>query len=246
MKLALSYLILIAVAEVAGFYWGIVPCTAIHALAILILYSYCLLAPKASCPRLAMVLGLVSMLRFFSYTLPVGLLPKIYWHVVIVIPLWIAMLLLIRHLGISGRNLKLRMPSWRTQELLGLSGVPLSLVGYWSLRPKPLQAGDGWLGLVFNVLILMVCVGFTEEFLFRGILQYVFEEELGRWDVVYGGVIYTVMYFSTQSLHYILFMGLAGMFFSYWVSRSRSIWGVASAHGLMVIGMGLLWPLVFT
>jgi membrane protease YdiL (CAAX protease family) len=42
------------------------------------------------------------------------------------------------------------------------------------------------------------------------------------------------MYMGSLSLSYVLFIGLVGLFFSWCVKRTGSIWGVVLAHSLLI------------
>ena len=50
------------------------------------------------------------------------------------------------------------------------------------------------------------------------------------------------MHLGSLSPGYVLFMLLVGLFFAWCVDRTGSLWGVAVAHGFLVIGMLLVIP----
>jgi membrane protease YdiL (CAAX protease family) len=60
--------------------------------------------------------------------------------------------------------------------------------------------------------------------------------------MLYSSILFATMYIGSLSLSYVIFMGLVGLFFSWCVYRTASLWGVTLAHGVMMAGMLLVWP----
>jgi membrane protease YdiL (CAAX protease family) len=138
----------------------------------------------------------------------------------------------------------LQRPSWRTQLLIALSGLPLGLIGFLILHPAPLFAGSDPVIWIANLLVIFICIAFTEEIVFRGVLLHFMTEVSERFALLVSGVLYGILNIGSRSLIYALFMGLIGGVFAFFALRTRSIWGIVVAHFLLVAGMGLFWPLL--
>lgn len=92
-----------------------------------------------------------------------------------------------------------------------------------------LLAGDGIFTLLFNLLVIAVMAGITEEFLFRGALQRI----IGQWTTNHHIVIWSAaIIFSAFHLQFYGFLPrmLLGAYFGYLLFWSRNIWIPVFAH----------------
>ena len=103
-----------------------------------------------------------------------------------------------------------------------------------------LLAGKGIMTLLFNLLVIAVAAGITEEFLFRGALQRV----IGGWTRNHHIVIWSAaILFSAFHMQFFGFLPriLLGAYFGYLLYWSRNIWIPVFAHfannAFAVIGM---------
>jgi uncharacterized protein len=236
------YIAAVAIAEALGVFLGAVPSAASHAVLILVLLGHSILMDRAPSRHILLVLALAPLLRLLSLTIPIKEVPQIYWYAMIGTPVLVAVAATARHLDLPWSRLGLHRAPWPPQILIACSGLPLSLAAFLILQPKPLAPQPGWYGIVIGSIILLIFAGFTEEILFRGLLQQVITEIFGRAGLVYSSTLFAIMYIGSLSLRYVLFIGLLGLFFSWCVSRTGSIWGVVLAHSFINIGMAFLWP----
>jgi len=238
-----AYIAAIAVAEAVGAGIGVVPSILGHAVLISILLSQYVLT-QVPYRRVLPVLAIVSLLRILSFTAPIAQVPDIYWYVLVGLPLLVAVALTVSLLDFSWAQLGLRRGPWMPQLLVASSGLPLSLAGFLLLRPRPFASMPGWREVAIGVVILLIFVGFTEEILFRGLLQHVATEVFGRTGVLCSSLLFAIMYIGSRSASYLLFIALLGLFFGWCASRTGSIWGVVLAHSFIAIGMTFVWPFV--
>jgi len=119
-------------------------------------------------------------LRILSLVMPLQEIPPIYWYAFIGAPLLVAALLTARHLGLSFASLGFSSPRWPLQIAIATSGLPLGLIAFFLVRPEPLTPSFQWRGLAIGSVILVIFVGFTEEFLFRALLLQVAPRRWGR------------------------------------------------------------------
>ena len=130
------------------------------------------------------------------------------------------------------------------QLLVGLSGLPFGYLEYMILRPEPQAAALTLSSLFVPALILMVCTGFSEELIFRGIMQRAATETFGGMGWLYVAGIFAMMHMGHASWLDIPFVFGVSLFFSWVVSKTGSILGVTLAHGLTNIALFLVLPLL--
>lgn len=240
----LAYIAAIAVAEAISVFIGVIPGTLGHAILIPTMLSHYGLS-EARYRRVLPVLALVPLLRILSLVMPIQQLPQIYWHALVGLPLLIAAVLAAHLLGLSRAMLGLNLYARPLQALIALSGVPLSMAAFFILRPDPLIGEVSGSTIMIGAAILTIFAGFTEEFIFRGLLQQVVGEVFdGRAATLYSTILFAIMYIGSLSLSYVLFIALVGLFFAYCVNKSGSLWGVVLAHSIMNVGMVFVWPFI--
>ena len=191
------------------------------------------------------VLMLLPLLRLLSLVMPVRGASELGWYALVGAPLLMAIVLAARVLPRASRPQALSMRPSPVQAAVALTGVPLGLVAYLAVRPAALAGTGEPRRMLAGCIVLLVFVGFTEELLFRGLLQHVLQELFGRAGILVATAAYAVSYAGSLSARYVVFAAASGLFFGWCVSRTRALLGVCIAHGLLAIGGVLLWPLVF-
>jgi uncharacterized protein len=241
-RTALVYAIAIGVAEGLGILVGMLPSIMCHALLVGVLLchygsvqsnrSYCILP----------VLALMPLLRILSVTMPLLLVPPMYWYTLVGAPLLLSIALTIRLLGFSTTRVGLHLQGCQSQLLIAASGIPLGVIAFLLVRPLPIYAGHDWQGFAIGTLVLFIFGGFTEELLFRGVLYQVCHQLYGRFGLVWSSLLSIVMYLGYRSWAYFVFVALVSLFFGWCVRRTGSLWGVVLAHGTLNIILLLLLP----
>ncbi len=249
MNTVLIYLAAIAIAELAGVFISPLASLLIHAGLIGVLLGHYLIQDKAPYRRVLPILLLAPLLRLLSLALPAPfrLTPQIYWYALVGAPLLLAAILVIRLLGLTRTSLGLQdwPPRALPQGLIALSGLPLGIAAFSILWPKPVINGAD-LGMVaIGSIVVAIFAGFTEEFIFRGLLQRVVGETFnGRVAVIGSSLLFAVMYVGSLSVVYVAFISLVGLYFGYCVYKTGSLWGVIVAHSFMAVGAIVIWPVV--
>lgn len=245
MMIIFAYILAIAAAEAVGVFTNLTIGIFIHMVLIILLSAHYAWQEQAHYRRILPVLLLAPLLRILSLVMPVQQLPQIYWFVLVGIPLLIAAVLAARLLGFSPARLGLHHYARPAQILIALTGLPLGMAAFNILRPEPLIGELDWLAILAGAAILVIFTGFTEELIFRGLLQQVTSEIFGGWaGVLFSSVLFMAMYVGSLSWAYVAFTGLVGLFFGFCVHKTGSIWGVALAHSLMSIGLLIVWPIL--
>ena len=194
--------------------------------------------------RFLISLTFAPMIRILSLSLPLATFPLVYWFLITSIPLFIALLLIVRTLEFSADYVGLNMRRGLVQLLIMPTGLLFGVVEYYILKPEPLITPFNWGGIVVAALILLVSTGFFEEVAFRGIMQTTALETLGRFGLVYIALIFAVLHIGYQSLIDVIFVFGVGLFFGWVVKKTGSIAGVTVSHGLTNGVLFLVMPFV--
>lgn len=194
----------------------------------------------------ALALAIAPVLRIVSLALPLHAFAPLWWPTLVGLPLCAAALALLRTIPLSADQVGLRPPSrphWPLVASVALSGLALGAIQYALLRPPPL-VGSPALGGVLLALVLLLGAGLLEEVLFRGILQATATEVLGIWPgIVYGSVLFGALSIGQHSAAQVVFASGVAWYFSVVVLRTRTLLGVALAHGLTNILAYIIFPL---
>jgi len=201
--------------------------------------------------RLLLSLCLIPLVRVVGFSIPLGELRQIYWYPIIYTPLLAAIFVVMRHLNIRPAEvgLTIKQRQIRSQLLLATSGVAIGMVEYVILKPYPLISELNPTSVILPALILIIFTGFTEELVFRGLLQKVSGGVLGVW----GGIIYVSVLFAILHVGYVQgvwhrtvwdvpFVFVIALFFAWIVKRTGSLVGVTLSHSLTNIGLFLIIP----
>jgi uncharacterized protein len=215
---------------------------ALHAVILIVLLLQVALADPGGLRALFLALTLVPIMRILSLSLPLARLPVINWYLIVGVPLFAAVWVAARSLGYSWRALGLVLHGWHWQLLVGLSGLPLGAVQYLILRPEPLAPALRLAVVWQPALILLLCTGLLEEMIYRGVLQRSAEEALGRRGMPFVALLFAVMHAGHGSVLNVAFALAVGLFFGAVIQRSRSLLGVALAHGLTNVVVFLVMP----
>ncbi len=248
------YIGIIGAAEAATAFWGATPGLLCHsALLLALLHHYLLvrLSPQSQpndpnaiywSADVILALALLPLLRIVNLSLPLGNVSLIHRYAIVGFVLLVAIGLVLRALDLSMSKVGLRWEASAVQFIIGTSGLLLTVAAYhiWDLRP--VAEVLSWREWMINAFILLILVGFTEELLFRGLLQPLLVEVFGDAGVVWGTVLFMLMYLGHHSISYLIFAGVVGLIFSSCARWTGSIWGVVVAHGLLAVGLVIGWP----
>lgn len=241
----LGYVSALALAELLALWVNSVASVIAHALLVLVLLTHYARQREAVYRRVLPVLLLAPLLRLLSLSLPVAVVPRVYWAALSGVPLWIGVVLTARTVQLSAGASGLQRTRLWPEVWLALSGLPLSLIAYL-LLPSQLRLTPGhWWEYGVAALVLVVFSGCLEELIFRGLLQRTLTEVFGPAGLLVSGLTFAVMYAGTHSPAFVLFALLLGAFYGWGVNRTGALWGVMISHSLVSLGAWLLWPLVW-
>lgn len=237
------YLVVVAAAEIvlvfANPIWGMLA----HATLFLILLLHYLLQREAIFRTALPPLSLIPLLRILSLTMTSQDVPVAFWYALIGAPMAVAVIQACKLLGLSPGRVGLRLRVFPAQLLITLSGVPLGIAGtvlLASLRQPLLVDRSERLAVFVAAASVVLFGGLLEELIFRGMLQRILYDILGWASLLYSSTLFAVAYIGTRSPGYLVFIWGVGLYFGWAAQRTKSIWGVAMAHSVMILCMLLI------
>jgi len=245
MKEALVYLLAVTIAEAVtiavGPLWGIVS----HILVLVTVILRSASVHGQARQQLLLSLTLAPLIRIISLSMPLVDVPRIWWYPIIYAPLLVGALAVVRILNLRTRDIGLSFGLFLPLQLaVALSGFVIGVTEYFILRPEPMSIELTWQGVWLPALVLLVCTGFVEEFIFRGVMQYTALRVIGRWGIVYVSLIFAVLHMGFLSWIDVIFVFSVALFFSWVVKRTGSLLGVTLAHGIANIVLFVVAPLL--
>jgi len=237
-----AYLGLIAVAELITSLVNAQLGQLMHVVLLAGLALHAALAPGDATRRFLLGLMLAPLIRILSLSLPLSRFPQLAWYPIVAVPLLFAAWVIIRQLGLSRNQLGLRVGNLPLQLGISSIGLLLGVAEHYILAPRPQFAEPTWVAIALASLNLLIFTGFTEELIFRGILQVEGQHTLGRWSLLYISLLFGVLHIGYLSLLDVVFVSGVGLVFAYMVRRTGSIFGVTIAHGLTNSMLFLIMP----
>jgi len=242
MREAIIYLLAVAVAEVVTvFYmplWGIL----CHAVILVALIMHSAVASRYPHRPLLLSLVLVPLVRIISLCMPLANIPQIWWYPIIYVPLLAAAVVAMRILNYKPGQVGLTFKGFPVQLVVGLTGVVFGVAEYFILAPEAMVAELTWQVVWLPVLVFLLCTGFVEEFIFRGVLQRSAVEAFGGWGIVYISLLFATLHMGFLSWIDVAFVFVIALFFGWVVKKTGSLLGVSLSHGITNIVLYLVAP----
>ena len=197
--------------------------------------------------RALLSLTFAPIIRLVSVAVPLGQFPLIQSYAITGIPLIIAAFVSIRSMKMTPGEVGLGLGRRPILQLVIIpTGLVLGVAEYLILRPEPMVDAATWQGFLVPALILLVCTGFAEELMFRGIMQETMRPLFRTASIVLVSVLFAALHVGYKSALDLFIVLVAGLMFGVVAYSARSIWGVTLAHGLTNIVLFLACPAVVT
>ncbi len=236
------YLLAIAIAETVTVFftplWGIIS----HIIILVVLILHSALASEHRYQQLVLALALVPLVRIMSLSMPLSNIPQIWWYPIIYAPLLAAVIVVIRLTGYRLEDVGLAFKLLPFQLAVGLTGILFGVAEYFILAPEAMATEFTWQEIWLPALILLVCTGFVEELIFRGVLQRTAVEAFGGWGIVYVSLLFAILHMGFLSWIDVAFVFLVALFFGWVVKKTGSLLGVTLSHGITNIVLYLVAP----
>ncbi len=240
--IALAYLAVIALAEVVHTFVDLRLGLVLHGALLVVLLLHAALASEYPYHRLLLALALAPLIRMSSLAVPLLRFPQLYWYLIISVPLFIGAGLTARALGLSREQLGLTIRKVPLQLLVALTGITFGIVEYNVLKLEPLIEEPTWESLMVGGAILMICTGLSEELIFRGVIQRVSVQALGRFGLVFTAMLFATLHIGWGSPLDVVFVFGVALLFGWVTESSWSLLGVTLAHGITNIVLFLVMP----
>jgi membrane protease YdiL (CAAX protease family) len=244
--IALIYLALITVAELVTTFAEPRVGLILHGGLLVLLLIHAALAAAEPYHRLLLGLVLAPLIRMLSLCLPLLDFPLLYWYLIISVPLGLATLLAARALGFSREQMGFTVRKVPLQLLVALTGITFGMAEYFILRPDSLIDSPSFRNLLISSTILLVCTGFAEEFIFRGVIQRASIQALGRFGLLYTAILFAVLHIGYGSALDVGFVFVVAIVFGLIAESTWSLLGVTVAHGLTNIVLFVVMPFLAT
>jgi membrane protease YdiL (CAAX protease family)/DNA-binding XRE family transcriptional regulator len=239
-----GYLLLVTLAELVTALVSAQFGQLMHMVLLGVLVLHTALDPDNSIRRFLLALMLAPLIRVLSLSLPLTRFPQLAWYPIVAVPLLLAAWVIVRQLGLSRRELGLRVGNLPLQLGIASLGIVLGIAEHYILAPRPQFEEPNLLAIALASLNLLLATGFSEELIFRGILQAEGRRVLGRWALLYVSILFGVLHIGYLSLLDVLFVTGVGLLFAYLVLWTGSILGVTLAHGITNSMLFLVMPFV--
>ena len=240
--LAILYLVAITGAEVVTNFFSLMGGVIYHIVVLAALIVHSSLATEPLSRKLLLTLSLAPLTRIMSLSMPLTQFSVIYWYLIVYPPLILAAWITMRRLNYTAREIGLTVRRLPVQLRVASTGIIFGIVEYFSLRPDSLVSELYWREMLIPTLALVVGTGFTEEFLFRGVIQRAAMEALGKWGLFYVALIFTILHLIHHSAINIIVVFAIASFFGWVVNKTGSLLGVTLSHSITNVIIYLIAP----
>jgi hypothetical protein len=180
--------------------------------------------------RVFQIITLIPLYRIITLSIPIELITYEGYLISTTIAILAGSLVLIHHLKIPLADIGLILKDPKLQILCIVAGGVIGYLEWKIINPQQLEL------LIPGVLILTLCA-FTDELIFRGLIQQSIEKAQGSSFIAIflTSILYTTFFISFLFSLELLLIFLVSVFYGYVVSKSKSIIGVSISHALVNI-----------
>ncbi len=242
----LLYLLGITSAELVTAFRSHILGQAYHGTILIVILLFIVFSRGLKYYKLLLALSLVPLFRLISLTMPQLEISQFFTYVLTGLIMLIAAVVIIRLSGFQPKQIGVAWPnSVPIQILVGFIGLGFGFIEYFILRPEPAVPTFSLPTILLPALVLIVCSGFIEELIFRGILQRASSVIYKRMAPIFVALLFAILHIGYKSWVDLIFLFFVGLFFSYIVAKTHSLLGVSLAHGLANVALFLVFPFVF-
>jgi len=190
-------------------------------------------------------LMLLPLFRLLNIAMPVFFTLTLYSYILVYAPMFLPIILILRErrfttaeIGFSQSNLGFLIP-------LGAAvGLVLGWMEYNVIHPERITPDETLESLFILTLVMIVFVGFIEEFIFRSVLQTVLEDRWGNLRGLFGAsVLFGLMHSGYHVMAELFFVTFAGLVFGYFFQRTRNLAAISVAHGITNVSLFMITPI---
>ena len=198
------------------------------------------------------VLLLAPLIRILSLSMPFAQVSKIFGFLFISIPIFLATFTGMLVQGLRLKDLGFSLPKLKHVPInagVVLFAVPAGIIEFQILKPAPLPAGEG-AGLAANFVVaaavFVVCTGFLEELVFRGLIQHNARKLMSRrWGIFFVSILFGVLHIGNLAVLDCFLAFSVGFLYSVIREQTGSIFGISLSHGIINVILFLVAPYYF-
>ena len=248
--ICIAYLLLVTCAEVLTIYnpkAGI----ALHAVILftLLLHSGMESDKDKNLSTFLMALVLAPLIRILSLSMPFIHFSKISGFLLISIPIFVAIFTCMWVQGLRPKDIGLSLSKLKHTPIEAgviLLAIPFGIIEYQIMEPAALPGlGSGAVNFIAASLIFIVCTGFLEELVFRGLIQHNTIKLMSKWwGILFVSTIFGVLHVGNLALWDCVLAFSIGFMFSVVREKTGSIYGISISHGIINIILFLIAPTI--
>lgn len=245
-----AYLLLVTCAEVLTIYnpkAGI----ASHAVILftLLLHSGMESDKDKNLSTFLMALVLAPLIRILSLSMPFIHFSKISSFLLISIPIFVGIFTCMWVQGLRAKDVGLYLSKLKHTPIEAgviLLAIPVGIIEYQILEPAILPGfGPGAVNFIATSLIFVVCTGFLEELVFRGLIQHNAIKLMSKWwGILFVSTIFGVLHVGNLALWDCVLAFSLGFIYSIIREKTGSIYGISISHGIVNTILFLIAPAI--
>jgi membrane protease YdiL (CAAX protease family) len=261
-RVALSYLVAITIAEVftASFratnldstkylYLGLI----LHAFILVMLIGHSSMSKSKDLSNILLAMAMAPLIRIISLTMPLYCFAYPGWFLILSIPLLIAPFAVAYVQGVPGKYLGMTIGKKPILQILTiLMGFGFGAFEYLVLKPSLMIPTEvTFYTVTAAVLLLALATGFSEEFIFRGIIQNSTIMAFGtKAGILFTSTLFAILHVGNitgwnVTVLDVLLVFVVGFVYSIVMLKTKSIMGIAISHTLTNTTLFIICPIVF-
>ena len=245
-QVLLAPIIVIISAEILIYSGHMLTGAVLHVITVLLLSLLLMWFPRSHVSMSFQILALLPIIRLLNISIPVFSEVTLSYFIFIYLPLLLPAYVAIRH---QDRDLsQIGLTSQRLPIYIPLSILVGGIMG-WG-ESMIIDAGNlmpdlSFASLLKLSLVMILIVGFTEELIFRSLLQTRMEDSFGKVaGLLIASLLFGVMHSGYGTFYEILYTFLMGIVLGYMFQRTGSLPLVSLTHGFVNIFLFGLIPLL--
>ena len=194
-----------------------------------------------------LAIAVLPLIRLLSFAMPLWMVEQVYAFPLVNFPLIVAVLTAASILGYKRKELglTLKLRSWSWQVFIILSAILVGYIEHLIIQPPALAENFALASLIIPALSLLIFTGFSEELLFRGILQNAAIKNWGPFfGILYVSILFGILHLGWNSFLDVFYVTIVGFIWGVFAYRTGSIVGVAFAHGIANIMLFIVMPVL--
>ncbi len=190
-------------------------------------------------------LMLLPLFRLLNIAMPVFFSLTLYSYILVYAPMFLPVILIIKERRFTSAEIGFRQSNFGFLIPLGAAvGLVLGWMEYNVIHPERITPDETLESLFILTLIMIIFVGFIEEFIFRSALQTVLEDRWGSFRGLVGAsVLFGLMHSGYHVMAELFFVTFAGMVFGYFFQRTRNLAAISVAHGVTNVSLFMITPI---